>query len=177
MNDKSFSVYLRKPKIEDKALLISAYENSRCLHKPFVFSPTDIDQYIKQENRYLVCDKTQHEIIGTFNISNIVRGWFQSGYLGYEVFSPFQKRGLMYQGLLLIIEEAFTTLNLHRLEANIQPENIASIKLVAKAGFIKEGYSKHYLRIGGNEWKDHERWALVNNNWNEEIAAVNITNC
>jgi ribosomal-protein-alanine N-acetyltransferase len=81
------------------------------------------------------------------------------------VFAPFQQQGFMHHGMLLLIEEAFTTLKLHRLEANIQPENIASIKLVAKAGFIKEGYSKNYLRIGGKEWKDHERWALVNPEW------------
>ena len=176
-NDQHFSVYLRKPEIEDKLLLIKAYERSRLLHEPFIFAPADIDQYLAQENRYLLCDKEHHNIIGTFNISNIIRGWFQSGYLGYEVFSPFQQQGLMYQGLLLVIEEAFIALNLHRLEANIQPENIASIKLMTKAGFIKEGYSKNYLRIGGKEWKDHERWALINNNWKEETAAANITNC
>ena len=175
--NNNFSVYLRRPKAEDKALLTEAYAQSKFLHEPFVFAPINIDLYVAQENCYLVCDKTHHHIIGTFNISNIVRGWFQSGYLGYAVFSPFQQQGLMHQGLLLVIEEAFTTLNLHRVEANIQPENIASINLVAKAGFVKEGYSKNYLCIGGKEWKDHERWALVNNNWKEEITATNHRNC
>jgi len=74
----------------------------------------------------------------------------------------------MQQGMQLIIEEAFTSLNLHRLEANIQSDNIASIKLVAKSGFVKEGYSKNYLRIGGKEWKDHERWAFVNECWQDD---------
>jgi ribosomal-protein-alanine N-acetyltransferase len=166
--EKNISVYLRKPSPEDKALLTASYAESKHLHEPFVFAPADLDKFITQENRYLVCDKTHHKIVGTFNISNIIRGWFHSGYLGYEVFSPHQQQGLMYQGLLLIIEEAFTRLNLHRLEANIQADNIASINLVAKAGFIKEGFSKNYLRIGGKEWKDHERWALVNNHWEEK---------
>ncbi len=60
------------------------------------------------------------------------------------------------------LAEAFEGLNLHRLEANIQPENFASIRLVSNAGFIKEGFSKNYLRVGGYEWKDHERWTIVN---------------
>lgn len=167
MSDKNTSLYLRKPDIQDKISLIKAYEQSKELHEPFVFAPVDMNKYLAQEHCYLLCDKHNHHIIGTFNISNIVRGWFQSGYLGYAVFAPFQQQGFMHHGMLLLIEEAFTKLKLHRLEANIQPENIASIKLVAKAGFIKEGYSKNYLRIGGKEWKDHERWALINPEWTE----------
>lgn len=68
----------------------------------------------------------------------------------------------------LLLEEAFGRLKLHRLEANIQPGNIASIKLVAKAGFVQEGFSRNYLRVGGFEWKDHERWAIINPNWAEQ---------
>jgi ribosomal-protein-alanine N-acetyltransferase len=165
---QQFLVYLRKACNNDKNSLIAAYERSVNIHSPFTLAPTNIDEYIDQTDRYLVCNKESHDIVGTFHISNIVRGWFQSAYLGYEVFSPYQQRGLMYQGLLLLIEEAFTQLNLHRLEANIQPDNIASIKLVAKAGFIKEGYSKNYLRIGGNEWKDHERWVILNDHWQDK---------
>jgi ribosomal-protein-alanine N-acetyltransferase len=168
MEKNNFSVYLRKPILEDKDSLIAAYARSKDLHAPYTLAPTDFNTHITQPDRYLVCHQQSHDILGSINISNIVRGWFQSGYLGYEIFSPFQQQGFMYQGLMLVIEEAFTTLNLHRLEANIQTDNLASIKLVAKAGFTKEGYSKHYLRIGGKEWKDHERWAIVNNNWQEQ---------
>ena len=71
-------------------------------------------------------------------------------------------------GLRLLLAEAFSTLNLHRLEANIQPENIGSIKLVKSAGFVKEGFSKSYLNIGGYGWKDHERWAIINTSWRNE---------
>lgn len=73
----------------------------------------------------------------------------------------------MKEGLKLLLIEAFEKLNLHRLEANIQPENTASIHLVANAGFIKEGFYRHYLRVGGKEWKDHERWAILNKKWIE----------
>lgn len=168
MHKHNISVYLRKPALEDKEPLIAAYERSKDLHAPYTVAPTDFDAYINQSDRYLVCHQQSHDILGTFNISNIVRGWFQSGYLGYEIFAPFQQQGFMRQGLILIIEEAFNALNLHRLEANIQTDNTASIKLVAKTGFTKEGYSKHYLRVGGKERKDHERWAIVNDNWKEK---------
>jgi len=52
-------------------------------------------------------------------------------------------------------------------EANIQPDNFSSINLVAKAGFVREGVSKNYLLVGDEEWKDHERWAIVNSHWRD----------
>jgi ribosomal-protein-alanine N-acetyltransferase len=120
--------------------------------------------WCKQSDIFL-CLKSTQEIVGTFNISNIVRGYFQSAYLGYEVFSPHQRKGYMSQGLKLLLHYAFTELNLHRLEANVQPENTYSIRLLAKSGFIKEGYSKNYLNVGNQGWRDHERWAIVNDEW------------
>lgn len=72
--------------------------------------------------------------------------------------------------MTLLLKEAFEDLHLHRLEANIQPENLASIRLVSNAGFVKEGFSRNYLRIGGLEWKDHERWAIINAMWTDQNA-------
>ena len=66
----------------------------------------------------------------------------------------------MTEGLKLVTGFAFAKLGLHRLEANIQPENVASISTVRKLGFRLEGYSPKYLRVYG-EWRDHERWALI----------------
>ena len=67
----------------------------------------------------------------------------------------------------MIVKFAFEKLNLHRIEANIQPGNLASIAVVRKNGFVREGFSKEYLKIDG-KWRDHERWAIVNQNWKEE---------
>ena len=158
-------VFLRSSKIDDLIEVKAAYENSVVIHEPWVFAPENYENYLTQEGRYFVCLNGSGEIIGTFNISGIVRGYFQSAYLSYEIFYPYHGKGHMGKGLELLIEEAFNNLNLHRLEANIQPGNFASIYLVSKSGFIKEGFSKNYLRIGGLEWKDHERWALINQNW------------
>lgn len=160
-------VILRTPKITDISEIKELYEQSISLHNPWVYAPQDYDVYLKQENRYFICSSGNEKILGTFNISGIVRGCFQSAYLGYEVFNPYQSKGYMSKGILLLLKEAFEELKLHRLEANIQPENIASIRLVSKAGFVKEGFSKNYLKIGGLEWKDHERWAIVNSSWSE----------
>ncbi|HET9205437.1 MAG TPA: GNAT family protein, partial [Burkholderiaceae bacterium] len=71
-----------------------------------------------------------------------------------------ERQGLMREGLQAVVRHAFTQLKLHRLEANIQPGNVASIALVQACGFSKEGYSPRYLKIAGR-WRDHERWAIV----------------
>lgn len=158
-------VFLRTPKPEYLLEIKYAYENSILIHNPWVSAPENFVNYLQQEGRYFVCGHETGAIVGSFNISGIIRGCFQSGYLGYEVFHPYQGKGLMREGLKILLKEAFENLNLHRLEANIQPGNIASIKLVSNGGFVKEGFSRGYLRVGGFEWKDHERWAILNPNW------------
>jgi [ribosomal protein S5]-alanine N-acetyltransferase len=81
-------------------------------------------------------------------------------YLGYWVGAPFEGQGYMREGLALALRRAFGALKLHRVEANIQPENARSIALVKRAGFRREGYSERYLKIAGR-WRDHERWAMT----------------
>jgi ribosomal-protein-alanine N-acetyltransferase len=66
----------------------------------------------------------------------------------------------MAEGLSLVLDDAFRRRRLHRLEANIQPGNRPSIRLVRRLGFRREGYSARYLRIAGR-WRDHERWAIL----------------
>jgi ribosomal-protein-alanine N-acetyltransferase len=70
----------------------------------------------------------------------------------------------MTDALKLMLRHAFGKLKLHRLEANIQPGNAASIALVRRAGFVREGFSRKYLKIGG-KWRDHERWAIIAEDW------------
>jgi len=113
------------------------------------------------ENRgVLVCERGTGALVGVINLSNIVLGPFRSAYLGYYAFSGFERRGLMREGLNAVVQHAFKSMKLHRLEANIQPGNAASLALVRSCGFSKEGYSPRYLKIGGR-WRDHERWAIL----------------
>ena len=78
--------------------------------------------------------------------------------------APFAGQGYMTEAIQLMLRYAFKQLRLHRLEANIQPGNIASIALVRRAGFVREGYSRRYLKICG-QWRDHERWAIIAEDW------------
>jgi ribosomal-protein-alanine N-acetyltransferase len=76
------------------------------------------------------------------------------------MFEGYQRRGYMKWALGTIVKRAWKEHKLHRLEANTQPDNAASIALVKSLGFAKEGYSPAYLKIGGR-WHDHERWAIL----------------
>ena len=108
----------------------------------------------------VACDGLSGGIVGVFNLSQIFMRGFRNAYLGYYGMVGFARRGMMTEGLRLATQYAFEEVGLHRLEANIQPGNLASIALVRRAGFRKEGFSPRYLRING-VWCDHERWALL----------------
>jgi ribosomal-protein-alanine N-acetyltransferase len=73
----------------------------------------------------------------------------------------------MTEAIQLLLRYVFADLKLHRLEANIQPGNVASIALVKRAGFVREGYSRRYLKIHGR-WRDHERWAILVEDWRKQ---------
>jgi [ribosomal protein S5]-alanine N-acetyltransferase len=115
-------------------------------------------------HRLLVRRRADDAIVGVVNVNEIVRGSFQSAYLGYYAFRPHAGQGYMTEGLALVLRHAFGELGLHRLEANIQPGNRHSRELVRRLGFRKEGFSPRYLKIGGR-WRDHERWAIVREAW------------
>jgi ribosomal-protein-alanine N-acetyltransferase len=103
-------------------------------------------------------------VVGSIEISRIARGNFQSAYLGYRIADAERRRGYMTEALQLALRHAFRALELHRVEANIEPGNEASIALVRRAGFTREGFSRRYLKLGGR-WRDHERWALLREDW------------
>ncbi|TGD71744.1 GNAT family N-acetyltransferase [Mangrovimicrobium sediminis] len=161
---------LRQATPEDREAVREAYARSADLHRPWTYPPADLDSYLSDPHRYFLCPDGERELLGTFHLSGIVRGYFQSAYLGYEAFAPHQGKGYMRTGMSLLIREAFSVLKLHRLEANIQPENTASLRLAAGAGFVREGFSRHYLNVGNRGWRDHERWALLNDAWMDPIS-------
>jgi [ribosomal protein S5]-alanine N-acetyltransferase len=166
-------VLVRAPTPADRGEYLAAMRASRKLHRPWMPAPTEetFDRLLRivEDPRYepgLVCRLEDGAIVGFINISEIVRGLFQSGYLGYAAIAAYAGQGYMREGLELVLARAFTELHLHRLEANIQPGNQASIALVRGAGFVNEGFSERYLKIGGR-WRDHERWAIRVEQWRD----------
>ena len=165
---------LEEPSPEREADFISAVERSRSLFAGFVTPPASSEAYAAYLDRCsrpevkgrLVVLRESKEIAGVINLNEIVLGSFRSAYLGYYAFSPHAGHGYMREGFATMVSWAFDDLSLHRLEANIQPENERSIGLVRGFGFRLEGFSPRYLKIG-EDWRDHERWALLAEEWDE----------
>ena len=157
---------LVQPTAQDAPEFLARARASASLHHPWVFPPVNADSFAAYLAR--ICGgghqgffiRTDDDLVGVINVNNIVMGSLRSGYLGYYAFIGCEGRGLMSEGLRLVITHAFGRLGLHRLEANIQPDNSPSLRLVERAGFVKEGFSQNYLLIDG-QWRDHERWAIT----------------
>jgi ribosomal-protein-alanine N-acetyltransferase len=161
-------VYLRKPAPDDEPAFLAAVRRSRELHHPWVQPPATAARFRLYLERttaadhcsWFVCRRATHELAGVINLGHIVLGPLRSCYVGYYAFAGCERQGLMCEGLTAAVRHAFGKLKLHRLEANIQPGNAASIALARACGFQLEGYSPKYLKILGR-WRDHERWAIL----------------
>jgi ribosomal-protein-alanine N-acetyltransferase len=161
------SVDVQRVRRADAAELIAANRENVAYHAPYITTFTDqagFDAWFARgvtgANVQLVArERPSGALVGVIAISEIVMAAFRSGYLGYSGFAATGGRGLMTQALREAARFAFDELGLHRVEANIQPDNVRSIALVRRAGFTKEGFSPGYLFIDG-AWRDHERWAL-----------------
>lgn len=100
------------------------------------------------------------ELCGQVNVGNVVRGAFNSAYLGYWVARAVAGRGVMPTAVALAADHCFDAVGLHRLEANIRPENAPSIRVVDKCGFTLEGRRRRYLAIDG-DYRDHVGYVLL----------------
>ena len=168
MNMNDHEVYIRPVESSDRRELLELSAKSKSLHGPWItppLTPHSFRAYYKRTLRddhegMLCCLRGSDEIIGVINLNNIIHGTFLSASLGYYVSIDHAGRGLMTQGLGLVTKFAFVSLGLHRIEANIQPENEPSKRLVQRCGFTLEGFARGFLFIDG-KWRDHERWSLV----------------
>jgi len=165
-------VFLRQPTAGDREELIERARASRSLHRPWVnppATPEDFGDWLERIGQatvksFLACRTEDGAIVGVFTLSQIFRKGFQSAYLGYYGFEPFAGQGYMREGMRLVLRHIFREMKLHRVEANVQPENDRSIQLAKKSGFRREGFSPRYLKIAGR-WRDHERWAITAEDW------------
>ena len=171
-----FRVHLRRPTARDADRFIAAARASRRIHGTWVSAPATpaaFRDYVARFGRplksatdvgYVAARLDDDALVGVLNLSEIVRGAFQSAYLGYYAFAPFAALGYMTEAVALLLEAAFDELDLHRVEVNVQPRNLRSLALVERVGFEREGYSRRYVKVGGR-WRDHVRFAMLAEDW------------
>lgn len=154
--------------LADQDEFCSLVRASADLHSPWLQLPATAQEFHGWMRRFddgfnrgfVIRVRETGAAAGMVNINSVVRGRYQGASLGYAAFAPSAGRGYMAEGLTSALRHAFDELRLHRLEANIQPANKASLALVQRLGFRYEGLSPDYLYIDG-AWRDHERWSIT----------------
>jgi len=109
---------------------------------------------------FLIFRAQDGAMVGGLTLANIRRGVAQAGAIGYWVGAPFARQNYMTAAMRALIPFCFGTLRLHRLEAACIPTNAASVALLEKTGFQREGYARAYLCINGI-WQDHLLYARL----------------
>lgn len=170
-------VHVRAPAADDADEYTALVRASRGLHGAWVSpasTPEAFAAYVRRNEAadfaaFLLCRREDGAIVGCTNLSQIFMGGFQNAYMGYWAGAPYAGQGYMTEGVALVLTHAFRVLKLHRIEANLQPENAASRALVQRLGFRMEGFSPRYLKIAGR-WRDHERWCMLREDWRPSAA-------
>ena len=101
------------------------------------------------------------QLIGTISLFHIIRGPLQSATMGYDLDQKNNGNGYTTEAAKMVVDYAFKTLGLHRIEAGVMPHNIGSIRVLEKVGFHKEGIAKQSVKIQGR-WEDHQILAIIN---------------
>jgi ribosomal-protein-alanine N-acetyltransferase len=165
-------VWLRTLRSEDEDAFLAMVAASRSLHHPWTSPPADAEGFralvVRGAGGDLVSlagwRSDDNTLVAVVNLSQIVRGLFQSCYCGFYANAATAGQGLTRETLQLALHHAFIVEGLHRVEANVQPGNAPSLALVRRVGFRHEGFSPRYLRIDG-AWRDHERFAITVEDW------------
>jgi ribosomal-protein-alanine N-acetyltransferase len=168
VRDPAERVYVRPLRAEDHDEYLARVRASRKLHRPWSYPPDTTAGFsgllerldAPSEEVLVICRMEDGAMAGLANLSQVFLDDFRSAYLGYFAFVPHEGKGYMTEGVRQVLGLAFGPIGLHRVEANVQPENVRSIALVERLGFRREGFSPKYLKIGGR-WRDHVRYALL----------------
>jgi ribosomal-protein-alanine N-acetyltransferase len=169
-------VMLRTPLSSDYAEWAALREASRDFLTPWEPTwPSDdltrgafrrrLKRYVEDQRNdlayaFLIFRSEDSALVGGLTLANIRRGVAQAGSIGYWIGQPFARKGYMTAAMRALIPFGFSTLRLHRLEAACIPANNASIGLLEKTGFKREGYARGYLCINGT-WQDHLLYARL----------------
>jgi [ribosomal protein S5]-alanine N-acetyltransferase len=165
-------VYLFEPQRDCAEDFLAMTNASQTFHHPWVFPALDQRRYRGYLDRladgrafgFFLGRLEDDAFLGVVNINDVIFGGLRSGTLGYYLGGDYARAGYMSEGLSMVLDRAFTDLKLHRIEANVQPGNAASLALIGRLGFRKEGFSPSFLQIDG-VWRDHERWAILAEEW------------
>ena len=169
-------VYLRPPQMSDHPAWAALREESRAFLEPWepLWPPDDLTRaaFRRRVRRYqddlrrdlaypfLLFRQEDDELLGGLTLGLVRRGVAQACTLGYWVGMRHARKGYMSRGVRAALRFAFIDLGLQRVEAACLPSNIASITLLEKAGFQREGYARRYLCIAG-VWQDHLLFACL----------------
>ena len=110
------------------------------------------------------------QLVGQITLGNIVWGSLRQGYIGYWIGAEYAGRGITTTAVAMLTDHALLDMGLHRVEINIRPENVASIRVVEKNGFHFEGLRPRYLHIDG-DWRDHHCYVMTS----ESLPSGGIT--
>jgi len=169
-------VTLRQPQMSDHPEWAALREKSRAFLEPWepVWPADDLtrgafrrrlkryaeDQRCDQAYSFFIFRSADEVLVGGITLSNVRRGVAQAGSIGYWMGQSYARQGLMSVALRALIVFSFSGLRLHRLEAACITTNVASIRLLEKSGFQREGYARQYLCINGT-WQDHLLYARL----------------
>lgn len=166
-------VHIRPPRASDADVYAAAVRRSADHIGPWnPVDPAGLADLLRRQgpslSSFLIFDDEDGGLVGRVNVANIVRARFRNGSLGYDSYVPYAGTGRMTEGMRLVLDHCFADgpegLGLHRLEINVQPENVRSIAMAKRLGFRHEGFSPRMLFING-AWRDHERFALTAEEW------------
>lgn len=178
-------LYLRPPMLADYEAWTALRHSSRAFLEPWepTWGPDDLSRgafrrrlrrYAEEIERdeaypFLLFRKHDGALLGGLNLTNVRRGAAEMVSLGYWMGAAFAGQGHMTRAVRVAAPFAFDTLRLRRIEAACLPENTASIALLQKVGFQREGYARDYLSING-AWRDHLLFALLE----RDLAATGL---
>ncbi|TVY04323.1 GNAT family N-acetyltransferase [Cohnella terricola] len=174
---KDNNIYIRPLNIEDSLEILRLETENREFFE--MFSMTRSNDFYTMENQIKRITKNQEsmlkdqeynfgiftnnidKLIGTINLFQVIRGSLQNAFIGYFLDKSSNGKGYATESVKLVVDYAFNELMLHRIEAGVMLHNIASMRVLEKAGFHKEGIAQKNVKINGI-WEDHQVLAIIN---------------
>ncbi len=174
-------VYIRRLEMGDLQALLDLRVRNRHFFKPF--EPVTSDSHYTLKGQQEILEKVQQNwkanlgygfgifltnedrLIGRVNLSNVVRGAWESCTMGYFLDKHCNGQGFTTEAVRLAIGFAFGSAELHRIQAGVMPRNVGSIRVLEKVGFRYDGFSELYLKINGI-WEDHNLYSITRERWN-----------